>query len=239
MTTFEQAIEILEPFKKTAYIPETVAVTAAFSTASKFGGLPYLRNTEDWPICPNCKKHQQLFLQLNLAELPDNQGDGIIQLFYCTSMKPHCEADLEAFFPFTAAVTCRKIAIEGESATIEPIIDDVFDEKQIKGWDAKIDYPHFEEYELLGIDLEIDGLIEMMEEKEQGLPIAGDKLGGYPYWIQSMEYPNDRTTGTQMKLLFQLDSNDNLQYIFGDMGIGHLTQSPDNAEELGFGWACY
>jgi hypothetical protein len=42
-----------------------------------------------------------------------------------------------------------------------------------------------------------------------------------------------------MTLLFQLDSGDNLPHNFGDMGIGHLTQSRSNEEELGFGWACY
>jgi len=38
--------------------------------------------------------------------------------------------------------------------------------------------------------------------------------------------------------LFQLASENNLPYMFGDAGIGHLTQSPENKEELGFGWAC-
>lgn len=70
------------------------------------------------------------------------------------------------------------------------------------------------------------------------MPIAKDKLYGWPYWIQSVEYPFDRKTESQMQLLFQFDSEDNLPYMFGDAGIGHLTQSPDNDKELGFGWAC-
>lgn len=236
---FNEAMEILEPFKKTAYIPQIEEVTSEFSTKSKFGGFPYLRNENDWPVCPNCKKHQQLFLQLNLAELPQSQGEGLIQLFYCTSKRPNCEDDYGAYFPFTDATTCRKIAIEGESAHIEPTMKRAFDEKQIIGWEAKDDYPHFEEYPNLGLDLEVDDILELMEEKGQGLPISGDKLFGYPYWVQSVEYPNDRQTGTPMQLLFQLDSAGNLPYVFGDMGIAHLTQSPDNEEELGFGWACY
>lgn len=237
MSALEQAMEILEPFKKTTYIPEPKTVASEFSAKSKMGGFPYLRNAEDWPICPNCKKHQQLFLQLNLAELPENQGEGLIQFFYCTSRKPNCELDLGTYLPFTAATTCRKIAIEGDSAVIEPIIDDVYDEQQIIAWEAKTDYPHFEEYELLGIDF-TDEQIEALENADV-LPYSKDKLFGYPYWIQGVEYPNDRNTGEQMQLLFQLDSEDNLPHSFGDMGIGHLTQSPSNAEEMGFGWACY
>ncbi|MFK7971974.1 MAG: DUF1963 domain-containing protein, partial [Bacteroidia bacterium] len=68
--------------------------------------------------------------------------------------------------------------------------------------------------------------------------ITGDKLFGWPYWVQSQEYPFDRKTESRMELLFQFDSEVNLPFMFGDAGIGHLTQSPDNKDELGFGWAC-
>jgi uncharacterized protein YwqG len=237
MSALEQAMEILKPFKKTAYIPQTTAVASQFSAKSKLGGFPYLRNAEDWPVCPNCKKHKQLFLQLNMAELPENQYDGLVQFFYCTTEKPNCESHFGTYFPFTDATTCRKIAIEGDSPTIEPTIDKIYEEKQIIGWEAKDDFPHFEEYNLLGIEL-TDEQMEAVENAEI-LPSQKDKLFGYPYWIQGVEYPNDRNTGVQMQLLFQIDSDDNLPHSFGDMGIGHLTQSPNNEEEMGFGWACY
>jgi uncharacterized protein YwqG len=237
MSALEQVMEILEPFKKTAYIPQTEAVKSEFSAKSKFGGFPYLRNAADWPICPNCKQHKQLFLQLNMAELPENQGDGLVQLFYCTTRKPDCESHFGAYFPFTDATTCRKIAIEGESATIEPTLGKIYEEKQIMGWEAKADYPHFEEYDLLGINLSDEQMKAIENAKISSC--QKDKLFGYPFWVQGVEYPNDRNTGEQMTLLFQLDSGDNLPHNFGDMGIGHLTQSRSNEEELGFGWACY
>ncbi len=209
-----------------------------FSDKSKIGGFPYLRNKSDWPKCPNCEKHMQLFLQLNLKELPENKKQGLIQLFYCTTSEPLCESALEAFFPFSKSVECRKIEVNGASASIKPKIDNLFNEKLIIGWNAKDDYPHPEEYSRLGIELDLDDVYELMEEKGIGLPIEKDKLYGWPYWVQSAEYPFDRKTGKQMELLFQFDSEDNLPYMFGDAGIGHLTQSPDNENELGFGWAC-
>jgi uncharacterized protein YwqG len=150
-----------------------------------------------------------------------------------------CESDLEAFFPFSKSVECRKIEINGESASIKPQIDELFNEKLITEWTFKDDYPHPEEYDQLGIELDLDDdVYELMEERGIGLPIEKDKLYGWPYWIQSVEYPFDRKTEKQMELLFQFDSEDNLPYMFGDAGIGHLTQSPDNDKELGFGWAC-
>jgi uncharacterized protein YwqG len=236
---FSKSIEKLNEFKRTAYIPTTESNKASFSNKSKFGGLPYLRDENDWPVCPNCKKNMQLFVQLNLNELPAQKENGLAQLFYCTTSEPLCESDMEAFFPFSKSVECRIIETDSESAKIEPGIDELFEEKQITGWTPKDDYPHFEEYEQLGIELELeDDVYELMEEREIGLPIEQDKLFGWPYWVQSVEYPFDRKTETQMELLFQLASEDNLPYMFGDAGIGHLTQSPDNKEELGFGWAC-
>jgi uncharacterized protein YwqG len=83
------------------------------------------------------------------------------------------------------------------------------------------------------------GIPGAIEEAEMMMTLHGDKLFGYPFWVQSVEYPQDSNTGETMQLLFQIDSDDNLPYMFGDMGIGHLTQSPSNAEVLGFGWACY
>lgn len=59
-------------------------------TASKFAGKPWLNAGEKWPVCPNCGKPMQLFLQLNLDELPENLnsrfGSGIFQFFYCTNV---------------------------------------------------------------------------------------------------------------------------------------------------------
>jgi hypothetical protein len=237
---FSKSIEKLNEFKRTAYIPITESKKASFSYKSKFGGLPYLRDENDWPVCPNCKKNMQLFVQLNLNELPVQKENSLAQLFYCTTSEPLCESDMEAFFPFSKSVECRIIEIGSVSAQIEPSIDELLEEKQITKWTPKDDYPHFEEYDQLGIELELeDDVYELMEEREIGLPIEQDKLFGWPYWVQSVEYPFDRKTETQMELLFQLSSKNNLPYMFGDAGIGHLTQSPDNKEELGFGWACY
>ncbi|MCU0533872.1 MAG: YwqG family protein [Hydrococcus sp. Prado102] len=43
-------------------------------TASKIAGKPWLNADEKWPICPNCGKPMQFFLQLNLDELLSRLG---------------------------------------------------------------------------------------------------------------------------------------------------------------------
>ncbi len=181
----------------------------------------------------------QLFLQLNLSEIPERQSNGLLQLFYCTSTTPLCEVDLEAFFAFSEAVVSRIVRPKGPSYSIKPEHEHTFPEKRITGWEAFDDYPHYEDYDLLGIDSDLDeDVFELMEDRLLGIPQQGDKLFGWPYWVQGAEYPADRNTGAQMDLVFQFDSEVNLPYMFGDAGVGHLTQSPDNEQELAFGWAC-
>jgi hypothetical protein len=77
-----------------------------------------------------------------------------------------------------------------------------------------------------------------MDVRDRCITIQEDKLQGWPCWIQSAEYAFDRKTESQMDYLFQISSECNLAYMLGDMGIGHLSQSPDNKNEFAFGWAC-
>ncbi len=230
--------DLIQSYKRKAYIPQTQKSERAFSAASKIGGYPYLRNENDWPVCPNCNINQQLFLQLDLSELPDKNDSGLVQLFYCTSEKPHCEVELEAYYPYSGAVTCRRIELTGPSSQITPNLPEVFGEKRIISWTACDDYPSMEEYDDLGIEID-DDIYDLVADGEYAATIVRDKLFGWPYWVQGVEYPKDRSTGRQMELLFQFDSEDSLPFMFGDCGVGHLTQSPDNKDELAFGWACY
>lgn len=39
-------------------------------------------------------------------------------------------------------------------------------------------------------------------------------------------------------MLFQIDSNTNLPYMFGDVGCGILTYCPEHPDVLAFGWDC-
>src|SRR6476661_8492276 len=61
----------------------------SLSTASRFGGLPWLKPGEDWPSCTTCGEPLQFFLQLDLGTLPPELhgrfGAGLLQLFYCTN----------------------------------------------------------------------------------------------------------------------------------------------------------
>jgi uncharacterized protein YwqG len=180
----------------------------------------------------------QLFLQLNLQDLPEpllgEFGEGLLQMFYCTDSGSNCEADCEAFSPFAKSVLLRVVQPKGEPQEIGEVLpDDQFPARTITGWKPMDDYPNYEEAGQLGLELSDDEM-EAIEE----YPISGDKLGGWPYWVQGVEYPACPSCGETMRLVFQIDSEDNLPYMFGDAGCGHITQCKTHKEQLAFGWAC-
>jgi hypothetical protein len=127
----------------------------------------------------------------------------------------------------------------------------------IASWKEFADTPHPEDHEPLGLQysFNFDAGVLRVRYPKQGLDLPGldvnmdvaevisnarkgDKLGGWPYWIQGAEYPNCPKCGSQMHLLMQLDPGDNLPYRFGDAGCGHLTQCKNHPETFAFGWAC-
>jgi uncharacterized protein YwqG len=111
----------------------------------------------------------------------------------------------------------------------------MFPARRIVGWAPTADLPNGEELGYAGVELEEDEEEALME---RDFPRSGEKLLGWPYWVQGVEYPKCRTCGREMALLFQVDSERNLPYMFGDAGVGHVTQCPQHHAELAFGWAC-
>lgn len=241
-----------ERWKRPAWKPITQDNESPI-TASKFAGTPWLAPNESWPICPQCHIAMPLFLQLNLVHLPGALatifGTGLLQLFYCT----HCD---DAWAPFAQTSLVRIVQPIGTSAAPVPPTGS-FSAKTIIDWQAFDDFPHPQDHSQLGLDYtydfgtplrttvncpELDLAIEVIDDEELAERISsaspGDKLAGWPLWIQGAEYPFCPRCEQQMHLVFQLDSEDHLPFMFGDVGTGHITQCPKHKDIVAFGWAC-
>lgn len=213
---------------------------------SKIGGKAYIPPGESHPHCPNCGKELTLFLQLKTNDFPeksdlDPEPDKLIQLFYCTSQEPHCETACEAYFPFSKSVVARSIPdpsgdVPEESTYVKS--ERQFAEKGITDWIVYDDYPDWQEMQAGDANL-TEAETEALETNETLVPKAADKLGGWPYWVQGVEYPLCPECGIQMQMIFQLDSNHHLPYMFGDAGIAHLHQCRLHKSIFAFGWAAY
>lgn len=205
-------------------------------TASKFCGAALLLPGEEWPVCPGCEQPMRLFVQLDLATLPAELDhpirEGMLQLFYCTSVDPACEVDHEAWQPFGKSTLARWLSpAEVTAAAARAPAQDPADELAavIVGWEpGPIEVPGYEE----------DGRLADFEVDEAIKPRPGDKLGGWPDWVQGPEYPRCPRCQNRMRYVLQLESNGLARHQFGDLGAGHLCQCAEHPEVVAFGWAC-
>lgn|GEM_PF-3382986 len=228
------------------------------TTSSKFAGVPWLSSGESVPKCATCGRSLRLFLQLDLDTLPNASngrfGKGLLQLFYCANDK----CDGEGWRPFSNQQSLVRVVQPNGPGMKRDMsgASDEFPAKRIVGWEEFQDWPHSAEQEELGLRYtydfkantvhleysELGLLFQNVQDDELAEKVssaqAGDKLGGWPYWVQGVEYPNCPRCNRRMVLIFQLDSEDNLQFMFGDSGCGHITQCSEHKDVVAFGWAC-
>jgi hypothetical protein len=261
MTT-EEIIKKLEPWlakhRSPAWRP-VVEDGDGPATASKFCGTPWIGPDAPCPDCGHCKKALPLFLQLDLGDLPDELGGrfgtGLLQLFYCTRKECQRYGGWEPFADDLHRVRIVQPTGPGLAASV-PQQTGEFPAKRIVGWTRFIDLPQPEEHGELGLEyaydfkagtvrlecqelgLVFDGIKDDLLAEKIGDSVAGDKLGGWPAWIQNVYYPNCPRCGQRMVHVFQVDSEDHIPFMFGDAGCGHITQCPRHREAVAFGWAC-
>lgn len=217
--------------RRTAWLPKTEDGEGP-PGASRVGGRPFLMVGESWPLCGQCGKPLFLVVQLRTSELPAEvvklTGEGLIQSFYCLS---ECEVDAEGWAPGSKAHLNRRLPLGA--------VGDVYSggrsvkARAILAWQAAPDLPHWEDTEI-----ELDDAQDALYEAAQR-PLQGDKLMGWPYWVQGAERPRCTTCGKEMRVLFQVDSDDNLDFMWGDAGVAHLSICPRHPDVLAFGWACH
>lgn len=233
-------LDYFAPFRRTAWLPLVLEQDGP-AWASKFGGAAFLPEGESHPICPNCGRPLQLLLQLDVANLPEPQcwgADGLVQLFYCTNVDAKCESKCQAFAPGSRSVVARRVAADTPGGASSASIEHALAPKHIVEWSFADDYPDFEEpvSRQFGEQLTVD---EFYAWIDNGLTLVGEKLGGWPAWVQGADRPPCPKCSRGMEAIFQIDSNDLVDLMWGDVGVAHLFQCGEHPDELAFTWECH
>ena len=201
---------------------------------SKVGGIPYLPKGVTFPTAPDGR--ELFFLaQLNFAEMPalaPFPTQGIVQFYIQDDDLYGMDFD-DGENPDTFRVLYYPEVIRDESALqtkFSPLrdYDDLLPHHPETGYPLKFslaeevvsltDYHFFEKF---GQDFfQQFGEKEWDVQDEYGKMVRpqGHKLGGYAYFTQD----DPRKSNDPMLLLFQLDSDEPMDLMWGDMGVGHF-----------------
>jgi hypothetical protein len=182
-----------------------------------------------------------LFVQLNLEELPPGSKarkdtKGVVQLFFCTNCR--CDTSDHAKKPAFLARLLKEQDLANFAPARKKPATTVCPEKIIVGWRRQEDYPPFE----AGIDMTDAELRAFWSyyDRKNGFPKRGDKLLGWANWIQDENFPSCPVCGEQMFCnLFQVASEDNLPFMFGDAGNGWIFLCTKHPDQVTFRWDCY
>jgi uncharacterized protein YwqG len=257
----------LESRRRAAWRP-VVAAGEPSGSLSKFCGVAWLVPGEPAPTCGECGRTLRLFVQLDLGALPHELGErfgsGVLQLFYCVDQDDdavsgsdrECFQD-EAWAPFSDVASRVRIVPRDALHPPDPSPgSDGLPAAAIVGWDRFDDLPDPEDHSAAGLAVAYDfgtrtaslrcdevGLaasigIDDLPVEDIAEAADGDKLAGWPYWVQGSEYPTCPHCGTSMQLVVQITSEGNVPFMFGDMGVGHITQCPTHHDTVAFAWAC-
>ncbi|MEA5452859.1 pentapeptide repeat-containing protein [Leptolyngbya sp. CCNP1308] len=156
-----------------------------------------------------------------------------------------CEGDCFDSWPFATNQLVR-IVQPSETPAVFEIPETVcelsnsrrgeFPAKLIVDWQRVDDYPDYADIVAQGIDFD-DNDSDFMYDS--GMYPHRDKLAGWPNWVQDIEYPHCPICQQQMnQLVFQLVSDDNIPYLWGDMGTGYILQCPTHKDQVTFLWQC-
>jgi len=249
----------LLPYKKNIeatkqiYIPIELKKAKDISlTTSKVGGYPYLPMDMEYPIGKD-GVDLNFLAQINFAEMPPLQNyptHGILQFYIDYKMNIDYDDALNSNIEVIYHET-----IEQSYQTQFPKLDEIReDEAYLSPIYNNCEFKMIfcsPEYEAVGYsDFRFDE-IEITEDSarnayyKDSLSSSGHKVGGYAFFAQAdpREYKWDKL-GDYTHLLFQLDSDDKNNIMWGDVGVGNFFIRPQDLKsrdfsKVLFNWDCY
>lgn len=243
----EQYKEQLEHTRKPAIRINLDKKIADFPWSSKVGGVPYLPTGTDYPV-DNEGKNLQFLAQINFAEMPALQGypsQGILAFYIGTDDlagadfdNPLNQAGFKVIYFEEVIQEVNQLQIREPSYTedgplqAEAIMSFSLVDQIISIGDFKFERILGENYQTF-IENE-----EVYEAYQAECAAQGHFLGGYPYFTQEDPRAYNETIQDYV-LLFQLDSDDDAEICWGDVGVANFFIHPDDLKKRDFSRVAY
>lgn len=200
---------------------------------SHLAGPPFWPASEPWPVCGQCDRPLTFIGQLRLGNKgPLHTGtDHLITFHYCL----HCFA----YGPDDASAYRLRRYSAPDTTPLETTPPPSIEDPGYTHWNPvpcrcslqpTRSVPHWSdaESELTGMDLGDDPWELYLAEAQAitGAPNVESRVGGYPDWIQSANWPHCPECGERMRLVWQLDSESEAGIMWGDTGRIYIFTCP-------------
>jgi len=244
MTTIADLEELVKPLMRNAIKIEAFKSSVPPENSqliSHFGGDPYFEIGQQWPKTKSGKDLEFIFQVFNNQKnnLPENIK--LVQFFYNWDEFPwDTEQDgwLVKIYENLNVEQINRKKNPNASGTVK-YCEILFKEIQsLPDWDGLESYS--EEAAKLACLLDDDqpwDKYQLVTEKLIGEQNTQSQIGGYPSWVQGDSTPT-QINGEPMNLLFQLDSEENAELMWGDCGLIYVFYD-ETDQRIEFNLQCF
>lgn len=248
----EELLALMEPLGKTATKLNLSKVRENETlpiTGTHFGGAPYAEDGDTWQTCTHCHKPLTFICQVNTAECFSSQPANIalFTFFYCWDCSPWEMDDANKgtwlVGTYDAPSKAKAVFIQPTSAQPHPTRPCRVELEKV------LSFPDWESIDVVEPRAsELSANLHLKEPWDQYDALL-DRLdafmdyatlvGGYPHWIQGEDTPLCDECGNRMKMLAQLDSEEEAGIMWVDTGCVYLFQCPQHPRALKLTLQCY
>lgn len=208
---------------------------------SHFGGQPYFEKGELWPTTKNGKCLDFIFQIFNNSDIQLPQSIELIQFYYDWDEFAWDSSDEGWLVKIYKKIDKKNLKLIQKPSELER---SKYCEIEFK---SKLSLPDWE-----GIDLYCPNASKLSCVLNKDEPwnsydqmvttLIGEQdyqsqLGGYPKWVQGESTP-ENSSGNPMKLLFQIDSEENAGLMWGDVGLIYVFYD-EESEKIDFTLQCH
>lgn len=221
--------------KKASTLPENSQLL------SHFGGQPYFEEGDEWYKSKDGRRLDFIFQIFNNGEIELPKSIKLIQFFYDSEEFPW-QTEEDGWFVkiYETLNTNKMIKIDNPKENEEKNYCEILFKsvKSLPDWEGINLYEKraYKTTSYLNFDNDWDAY-EKVVEKLIGEQDFQSQLGGYPRWVQGESTPT-LSNGENMKLLFQIDSEENAGLMWGDVGLVYVFYD-EQTKRTEFTLQCY
>ncbi len=228
LTSFEDLEKLVKPIIRTATkieIKQSTRPPENSQLLSHFGGQPFFETGEQWPKTKNGKPLDFIFQIFNNGEINLPTNIKLVQFFYDWEEFPWDTENDGWLVKIYETLNNEQIIKIDKPAELEKskYCEVIFKTiKSLPDWEGIDRYSDISSKLscVLNEDEPWDSYQKVVER------LIGDQdyqsqIGGYPNWVQGESTPNNNK-GEPMKLLFQIDSEENAGLMWGDVGLIYI-----------------